>query len=175
MNEKQKENKKIIEISKEELLTEYLALSNFFNTLITFRLTLLGFYIAAVGLIVSGNWPIPIPISMLAIVITVALYLFELRTRILFHHIAKRAISIEMVDWDLKNYQDELPFFSRLFPQFIKPYIVNSKFDYYSTPIKILGFITFRWKYLRHSLALDMLYLGMLIFFIISILSKIII
>jgi hypothetical protein len=160
----------------ENLRAEYAALSNYFNSLITFRLTLLGFYLAAIGLIVAGtNWPIPLPISLLGIVLTVSLYIFELRTRILFHHLAKRAIEIEQVNWNFKGQKDALPFFSRQFPQYLESYEVI-KDDYFATSIQILGKIkTIRSKFVSHSFALDILYWGVLIFFIVSAVSQIIV
>lgn len=160
----------------ENLRAEYAALSNYFNSLITFRLTLLGFYLAAIGLIVAGtNWPISLPISLLGIVLTVSLYIFELRTRIIFHHLAKRAIEIEQVNWNFKGQKDALPFFSRQFPQYLESYEVI-KDDYFATSIQILGKIkTIRSKFVSHSFALDILYWGVLIFFIVSAVSQIIV
>jgi len=162
----------------ENLRAEYAALSNYFNKLITFRLTLLGFYLAAIGLIVAGtNWPISLPISLLGIVLTVSLYIFELRTRVIFRHLAKRAIAIEQVNWHFKGQKDAIPFFSRQFyDEVIKDKENGDKFP---TEIQILG-IKIRIPYrgskvsalVSYSFALDILYLGVLIFFIVSAVSN---
>ena len=61
-----------------DLRTEYAALSGYFGNVVSFRLTLLGFYLASIGLIVAGGWPIPIPVSILGAVLTISLYIFEL-------------------------------------------------------------------------------------------------
>lgn len=160
--------------SADNLRAEYTALSSYSNTLVGFRLTLLGFYLATVALIVEGSWPVSVPVSLLVIVLTLSLYLFELRTRILLHHLAKRAIEIEQVNWNFKNQKGEQPFFSRQLPKYLKPYGVLVKDDYYSPQIKILGIIPVRWRLVSHSLALDVLYLGILIFFIVSAVVKIV-
>lgn len=164
------------------LRTEYSALSSYFSSIVGFRLTLLGFYLAAIGLIFSGDWPVPIPVSCLGIVITLSLYIFELRTRILFHHLAKRAIEIEQVDWknknkaelakpEEKNHNSALPLFSRLFPLDLEQYNLNSKISevYSETPAMIFQKIPIKGVFISHSVALDIIYLFILVFFFISI------
>jgi hypothetical protein len=154
------------------LRAEYAALSNYFNSLISFRLTLLGFYIAAIGFLVSSTWPIQFHVSVLGILLTLSLYLFELRTRILFQHLSKRAIEIEQIEWGFK--EGELPFYSRQFPTFLELYDVKNDNDYYATPIKIFNKYPVKWKNISHSFALDLLYIGILIFFLFSITLSII-
>lgn len=148
------------------LRSEYVALSNYFNSLVSFRLTLLGFYLAAIGFMVSGTWPIPIPVSLLGILLTIALYLFELRTRILFHHLSKRAIEIEQVEWEYR--EGELPFYSRQFPTYLERYSVNITGSYYTASTKIFGIIPIKGKFITHSFALDLIYIGILLFFMAS-------
>lgn len=153
----------------DNLRTEYTALSSFFNTLIGFRLTLLGFYLAAIGLLASSTWPLPVPIGILGIMLTIPLYLFELRTRTLFYHLAERAVEIEQLNWEFKTQKDIHPFYSREFPNYLKQYNENVKDAYYIVRIKIFGIIPISSRAISHSIALDLLYVGVLVFFIVSI------
>jgi hypothetical protein len=153
----------------ENLRAEYAALSSYFNTLITFRLTLMGFFLAAIGFMVGGDWPIKAPIAFLGILLTAPLYLFEIRTRILFSDLAKRAIAIEQLYWKCgEDGSNELSYFSRQFPHYLKPYGISINYDPHEAPIKILGFIPIKSKLLSHSFSLDLLYLGILLFFIVA-------
>lgn len=161
---------------KKNLRIEYSALSNYHNSLIGYRLTLLGFYLAAIALFIDGKWPIPPHISIFGMFITGSLYIFELRTRILFHHIARRAIEIELHDWQFKKKTTNqkpgiLPLFSRQNPKDLnKIYNLNIKEDYDMTPIEILGKYTISSKYITHSFALDILYISIFLIFTYSLL-----
>ena len=145
---------------------EYTALANFYGTTKSFRLTLLGLYLATIGLISGGEWPVAIPVSLLGILITITLWMFEARTRIVIHNLAKRGVEIEQVDWDFKH-KDQTPFFSRQFPEYLNNYGVSFKDSGYARRAKILRVFPIRWT--SHSLALDLLYLGIVLFFITSI------
>src|SRR4030095_15276633 len=82
----------------ENLRAEYSALSAYFNTVVTFRFTTLGFYLAAVALICSGETPSRSKAFVL-LVITVSLYLVELRNRTLYKNVSDRAMQIEREYW----------------------------------------------------------------------------
>ncbi|OGO40683.1 MAG: hypothetical protein A2W36_03560 [Chloroflexi bacterium RBG_16_58_14] len=158
------ERNAIMSDSVENLKIEYTSLSNYFNSLITHRLTLLGFFLAAIGFIIPDKWPFSLYVSIIGLLLTISMYIFELRTRILFQYIAKRAIEIEQNDWDFKN-KDSKPFFTRQFPDHPEPS--------YGISIKILGIIPlpkFRW--ISHSFSLDILYLGLLVLFIYSLVQS---
>ena len=45
----------IAEVKPDDVRAEYSALSSYFNTVVSFRFTTLGLYLAAVGFIVSGT------------------------------------------------------------------------------------------------------------------------
>jgi len=143
----------------ENLRAEYVALSNYLNSLIMFHLTLLGFYLAANGFIVARtSWFISLPTSLLGILFTVSLYIFELCIHILFHHLAKWAIEIEQINWNFKSRKNALSFFIRQFPQYLESYEMI-KGDHFATLIQILGKIkTIRSKFVSHSFALNILY-----------------
>ena len=82
----------------ENLRAEYSALSAYFNTVVTFRFTTLGFYLAAVALICGGEAPSRSRAFVL-LVITVSLYLVELRNRTLYKNLSDRAMQIEREGW----------------------------------------------------------------------------
>jgi hypothetical protein len=110
----------------ENLRTEYAALSNHYNTIIGFRITLLGFYIATIALLVGDLCPIPLSRSLLGIFLTFGLGWFEMRSRDIFHNLARRGILIERNEWDFKGqgqdkeYEELRPHYSRLFPYLVK-------------------------------------------------------
>jgi hypothetical protein len=131
-NKDSKEEKDTDEIA-EDLRVEYVALSHYYSTLIGFRLTLLGFYLAAIALILSNTWPISFPRVVLALLLTISLYLFELRTRTLFHHLAKRGMEIEQHNWKYKQ-RSVRPFFSRQFPSYLKLYGVIDRERLHDSP-----------------------------------------
>lgn len=158
----------------ENARAEYAALSQYFISLISHRLTLLGFYLAAVGLMAAKWWPLPVPLAILGCVLTLALYIFELRTRILYHHLAKRGIEIEQRYFCRPNTGDEYPFFSRQFTQYLGKKGERFRDEYFATPLKVLGYIPVKWRFISHSLALDILYLSVLLFFFISLFVKLV-
>ena len=139
----------------ENLKTEYMTLSSYFNKLIGFRLTLLGFYVAAMALIITQRkQPLSFLVYFIGAFLTFSLYLYEIRTRILYTHLAKRGMKIEQ-ELAFKEIDKEQPFFTQMFGQ-------NKD----KVQIRI-----FRWEISRsskggifsHSFALDLLYVGMLI------------
>lgn len=101
--------------NSENLRTEYTALSSYYNTVVTFRFTTLGFFLASVGLIVNA------PIKSchqgtLLLLITIGLWIVELRNRSLFRCLANRAIQIERDCWGYKHFTNAYhPYYSRMF------------------------------------------------------------
>jgi hypothetical protein len=155
--------------SPANLREEYRALSDFFNQLIAFRLTLLGFFIAGIGLIVGGEWPINPALSSLGLLLTFSLYIFELRTRILFSYVARRATYIEQEHWGFGDHAEK-PLYSRQFPNPDDP--IGTRGFHYAAPIKILGLFVLKARFFSHSFALDLLYIGIMIFFAASIMTS---
>ena len=149
----------------ENLRIEYASISNYFNSLISHRLTLLGFFLAAIGLIIRGEWPFPLHISIIGLFLTISMYVFELRTRVLYHHIANRAIEIEQDDWGFKN-EGVKPFFTLQFQNTT----VEPK---YVEPVKIFTRICLpKSRLISHSVSLDFLYLGLLVLFLCSLIQS---
>ena len=82
------------EMNKDNIRTEYTAISAKLNQLPSFRFALAGFYVAGVGVIASMNNPTKLHFILL-ILITFALWLIDLRTRSLLSIVGKRGAEIE--------------------------------------------------------------------------------
>lgn len=96
----------------DNLRTEYSALSAFHTSVIQFRFTLIGFYIAAVGLIVSqsnGTKNAPLLLG-----ISIALWLLEFRNRSLMYNLSDRAMQIERQGWGYKGKAAYDPFYCHM-------------------------------------------------------------
>lgn len=154
--------------AKENLRTEYAALSEYHTSLISSRLTLLGFFLAGLGLLIGDTWPISLPKCFLGLLLTICIYIYELRTRILTQAIAKRGAEIEQNDWKFNSkIARTQPLFSLQYP---KTEIPN-----YNIDLKLFGKIKLRnipvlgKLRISYSVALDLLYIGLIFFFIISV------
>jgi hypothetical protein len=151
--------------AQENLRTEYSALSQYHNSLVTFRLTLLGLFLAALGFLIGDDWPIRWHVCLLGLFLTFCMYIFELRTRVLFEAIARRGIEIEQNSWKFQSEAPmERPFYSLQYPdKEITNYGINLKI-FGKIPIEkvpILNKVR-----ISHSVALDFLYMGLIIFFL---------
>lgn len=76
------------------LRTEYTALSSYFNQVVTFRITILGIYLAAVGIIVSKEQSNLI-INLFLAFLTIVVWCLDLRNRTLYTNLSDRGIQIE--------------------------------------------------------------------------------
>jgi hypothetical protein len=100
----------------ENLRAEYSALIDYHNSIVTHRFTLLGFFLATVGIIIQNE--VKPQNALLIIALTIALYIIERRNRVLYTQMGKRAMEIENLHWDLIRYKNEneiieLPLFCR--------------------------------------------------------------
>ena len=77
----------------ENLRTEYQALCSYFGNIITFRFMVLGFFLAAVGLIVSSE-KVPTPGPIL-IAFAASIWLIDIRNRVLMYQLLQRVRKIE--------------------------------------------------------------------------------
>lgn len=173
----------------ENLRTEYSALTSYHNSVVSFRLTLLGFYLAAVALIVTVQPKTP-AVNVLGIILTVSLYGFELRTRNLYRSLGGRGMEIEQKDWGFqrrelrlqetmqgeklqKEFRRMLPFYSRQYTRELKEqYKIEVK--QFPSKEKILSKLLVDTTKISHSNTLDLLYIGVLLFFVYSLLSPLI-
>ncbi len=96
----------------QDVRVEYSALSSYFSTVVQFRFTTLGFFIAAIGFILSGD--ITKSKALLLLFITLALYMIELRNRTLYNNLSDRAMQIERHCWGYKGSKAYDPFYSHM-------------------------------------------------------------
>lgn len=85
----------------EDVRAEYTALSSYATTVVTFRFTLLGFYLAATGLIIGGV--LSKEKAALLLGLSVALWFMELRNRSLLANLAERGMQIEREHWGYRG------------------------------------------------------------------------
>lgn len=139
---------------KENIRTEYLALNAYGGQVVSFRFQLVGFYMAAVGLLavscIEANTK-----GILLLWISVVLWLLELRNRSLIDNISKRGMQIECEYW---GYRGDKSFEAFIGRQNRPKYDLN---DYDFTTI--MGVIKVRWP-LSHTLVLDIMYMLVIIY-----------
>jgi hypothetical protein len=82
------------------LITEYSAISSYFNTVINFRFLIFGFFIAFIGVLISGdfNWLK----AIFLLIVALFLWIIELRNRSLAKILIDREIQIEN-EWYKNN------------------------------------------------------------------------
>ena len=95
----------------ENLRTEYAAVASYYGTVITFRFTTVGFFLAAAALIINSN--MTIGTTFLLLVFSIGAWIIELRNRAIFRALLDRAIEIEY-DWGFKDDNQFKPFFRRM-------------------------------------------------------------
>jgi hypothetical protein len=96
----------------DNLRAEYNALSAYFNTVVTFRFTTLGLYLAAVALLLGGN-----PLFdryLILLVITFFVFLIEIRNQTLYKNLSERAMQIERDYWGYTKDRIYEPFYSHM-------------------------------------------------------------
>jgi len=138
---------------RQDLRAEYAALSSYFNTVIGFRFTTLSFYLATVGFLCKDE-PLTDNKAILLFLITLSVYLIQIRNDTLYRNLAHRAKQIEAI-WGTKEH-----FFSHMMepePK-DKPRIL-ARWIEFSFPI-------------THGVAVDILFLGMLLFAVLSVASR---
>ena len=157
-----------VEINNDNLRTEYSALSSYFNTIVTFRFTTVGFFIAAVGLIV-GSSPSKEK-AFLLLGISISLWLLELRNRSLFTNLAYRGIQIEREFWGYRGLSAYDPFYSRQIK--VKPAIEKDSEATDLPPPDYPKILFWEVKIpISHTVAFDLLYFIVIVFAIIQLFS----
>lgn len=94
---------------EEDVRAEYAALCSYHNAIVGFRFTLLGFFVATVGFMLGGDFTPDKAFLLLAL--TVAMYVIELRNRVLYFEMTKRAMQIEREHWGYKGQAAYEPLF----------------------------------------------------------------
>jgi len=154
----------------ENLPVIYNSLLAYINSVVTFRFTTLGFFLAAVALILSGTPSLGKYI--LLCLITIALYIIELRNRILKNELeveTKQIVKKWHYSKDKEGYYTD-PSFTTIFriivneKDEIKGYKdYNPVNDKRRIRIPFLGRPILKFK-ITHSFALDMLYFSILFY-----------
>jgi len=142
------------------LRTEYSALSNYHNRVITFRFTTVAFFIAAVAFILRID-KLDFEHYLLLLLISLGIWIIELRNRAIFDNLLRRGRKIEEY-WGSIN-RGDLPFYSHMTP--IEIYkdrkIVPDNVQFFDKT-RIAGFHRFSARYISHTLGLDIVYLSVI-------------
>lgn len=161
----------INKIKEENIRTEYAALTSYGNQVVSFRFTLVSFYIAAIGLIMSGE-PSKTKLWLL-LWISITLWLLELRNRALLSNLSERGMQIERLYWGYRGDKAYDPFICHQNKE--KP---PDDLDA-SEPPGPDSFKIFFWKMqppmkynpVTHTFALDLMYIGVILFTIYQLLT----
>ncbi|MGB2754895.1 MAG: hypothetical protein WBD75_09190 [Phycisphaerae bacterium] len=78
----------------ENMRAEYTSLCSYYAQVISFRFTLLGFFIAAVALVLTSE-NVPFSRGLVLIGISVPVWFIEIRNRQIFHRLLRRGMEIE--------------------------------------------------------------------------------
>ncbi len=144
--------------TSEDIRAEYAALSAYFGTVINFRFPTLGFFLAAVGLIVSAD--VPTRAHALLLVASGA-WIVEMRNRSIFRELADRGIENEREVWGYTGADAFKPFYSRML--MTKPQDMANAPLPPATKTKLL-FWEFGAKHLSHTPGIDLIFLGVVAF-----------
>jgi hypothetical protein len=147
----------------DDVRTEYAALIDFHNSVVSHRFTLVGFYLAAIGLIAGKD--VNFLEACLILGLTISMYMMELRNRTLYTQMGRRAIAIEVNYWKLNrkdNGDTGLPLFCTMrqseLPEEIRKTLTSKQHDDLEEHPRFWG----RWKIpllqANHSRGLDFLY-----------------
>jgi hypothetical protein len=146
----------------DNLRAKYNALSAYINAVVTFRFTTLGFFLAAVALIL-GVKP-SCEKYLILFLITLSLYIIELRNRFLKNELELPAMQIEQHWGYFENGKKNIQlkpttiFFIVINRKYIIPEDDKDKFN------KHLGIIFQKPRFITHSIALDILYISILLY-----------
>ncbi|MBI5953305.1 MAG: hypothetical protein HY865_16745 [Chloroflexi bacterium] len=151
--------KAIDEQDEANLRTEYSAICANLNQLASFRFTLVGFYVAAIGLISSGG--LGNDKFILLLWVSLCFWILELRNRGLHSSMAERGSQIEREYWGYQGKRSYEPFISRW--SRIKPLVDKNAGEPPSRgKVKIL-FFNVKLP-VSHTLGLDLLFLGVMVY-----------
>ena len=166
----------------DEARAEHRACVDYHTALVNSRFTIAGLYVAGMGFIAAAvfgpdiTWDFRAAISLLACWLSICLWILELRSRALFTNIAHRGIQIERNHWGLVGNSLMVGFFSRQH-KLPEAFSISSPSDEprRRTPDPVtLAFrlgnpLSMRLSSLvSHSMGLDLLYTGGLVFWVLS-------
>ena len=171
-------------VTPEDIRAEYSALVTYHTSLVNGRFTLAGLFVAGLGLLGGAVLRNDVPPrakvlgATLGLLLTVCLWILELRTRSLFASLAMRGIDIEHDHFGLTGRNWYSGFFTRQYAVWSRQYKVTpdpSRSDPDVPPLPgpdrvfvvfLLGRPLPNWlcKGITHSLGLDLLYAGACLF-----------
>jgi hypothetical protein len=157
----------------DDIRAEYDALISYHNSIITHRFTLLGFFLATVGIIIQGG--VTPQDALLIIALTVTLYMVERRNRVLYIQMGKRAMQIEENYWKLVKYNNdrkeiiELPLFcsfehDRRLKSELKDILSEKIKEDLNVNPEIFDKYKIKWLPASHSVGLDFLYCAVAVY-----------
>jgi hypothetical protein len=157
----------------DDVRTEYAALIDFHNSVVSHRFTLVGFYLATIGLIAGKD--VNFLEACLILGLTISMYMMELRNRTLYTQMGRRATDIEINYWKLnrKNTDDTgLPLFCTMRSDDVSKEILNKLTKKQLNDLKEHPKFWGRWKVpllqANHSRGLDFLYAAVAVYAIIK-------
>jgi len=148
-----------LEFDPDNVRAEYAAVNSYSSTVATFRFTLVGFFLAAVGLVVRDG--IPRDDALLLLALSLCLWILELRNRALLGNLSGRALQIERDIWGYSG--------SRAYDGFVSRQMKSRPADDADAPEPPRLDVTriFFWKArlpVSHTLGLDLMYLSVAIY-----------
>lgn len=155
---------------EKNIRTEYNAICANLNQLASFRFTLVGFYVAAMGLIAAANPGKDRFILMLWI--SLCFWILELRNRGLHTNMSDRGMQIEREYWGYTGKKAYEPFISHWRkekpindPEAIEPSELHKE------SVKLFFWKTKLPDFVTHSLGLDLLFLGVICYSVVRLLT----
>jgi hypothetical protein len=144
--------------NEENIRTEYTALNSYGSLVVSFRFTLVGFFVAAVGLIAAVDFTKEK--AALLLWLSIVLWLLELRNRSLLSNLSERSMQIERQYWGYRGLRAYDPFVSH--QNKLKPDDDPDAGDPPGPDSTKILFWRVRLKIISHTIALDLLYLGVI-------------
>jgi hypothetical protein len=141
-----KTTEELSEVDPENLRVKYNTLAANCNAVVSFRFTVISFFLAAVAIILGGTANLSFGKYLLLIIIVISLWTIELRNRTIKNELDAWSKQIE-ITWHYER---------------------DKKLDYIQWPTKLFGIITIPpWAadfIFTHSNAIDLLFLAVLIY-----------
>jgi hypothetical protein len=140
----------------QNLRTEYAVLGSYISAMTGMRFQTVTIFLAAVGLIVSGDNEEPWS-GLLILILSIGLWILDLRNRDLLRKLGDRGIQIERHEWDYPD-QEEDGVRSGFFLD--RDAQANIRLLAWGpwTPPPFIG------RFVRHAVAIDIVFLGVAIY-----------
>lgn len=155
----------------EVLRTEYAALAQYFGTVIGFRFTAAGLFLAGAAFLIPKVHEMGWPGYLLLFGIGVGMWIVELRNRSVIHLLLKQGRAIE-AEWGYPQSSERFGLFGAMRSEEAAREARERNVEFSKIPVPALTPTRVLWfaptmafaKYLTHTVGLDLLYLGVIIF-----------